>query len=175
MMPRFYKALPPLELLQELFDWDLEAGRLIWRVTRGSAVKGGDVGTVNNCGYLSTCVKGDRLLVHRILWRLGSGSDPEQLQVDHINGVRLDNRFCNLRLAERIENNKNVKAHCDNSTGYLGICEHTPGVYRVRIMAGGKNYHVGLFKSLQEAVAARRKAELEFHGEFSSYASRSTI
>lgn len=105
---------------------------------------------------------------------LGSGSDPKSLQVDHINGDRLDNRFCNLRAAKRIDNNKNVKAHSDGKCGELGITEHKPGVWRARIMQNGKNMHIGLFSSIEEAVEARRKAELEFHGEFSSHASRST-
>jgi hypothetical protein len=39
-------------------------------------------------------------------------------------------------------------------------------------MKNGKNMHIGLFASIEQAVEARRKAELEFHGDFSSHASR---
>lgn len=95
------------------------------------------------------------------------------MQIDHINGDRLDNKMSNLRICARLENNKNVKAHDDGVVGHLGISLHKPGVYRVRIMRNGKNHHIGLFQSLDAAVAARQKAELELHGEFSSYASRS--
>jgi hypothetical protein len=166
--------MPPLALLRQLFDCDPDAGKLTWKLTKGSAVKGAEVGTVNNVGYLSTSVKGSRFLLHRLIWVLAGNNDPGQLQIDHINGDRLDNRIANLRLAQRIENNKNVKTHQDNSTGHLGISEHKPGIYRVRIMKDGKNHHIGLFSSLTEAVAARRNAELDLHGEFSSYASRSS-
>jgi hypothetical protein len=171
-MDSSYKALPSPERLGELFSWDIDQGYLVWRVTRGSGTKGSRAGTINNCGYLSTSIKGERYLIHRIIWMLGSGSDPMGLQVDHINGNRLDNRFCNLRIAERIDNNKNVKVHRDNKCGHLGITQHKPGVWRARIMKNGKNMHIGLFASIEQAVEARRKAELEFHGDFSSHASR---
>jgi hypothetical protein len=172
-MESSYKALPSIQQLSELFSWDIEKGQLIWLVTRGSSIKGTRAGTISNCGYFITSIKGQRYLIHRIIWMLGSGSDPRGLQVDHINGNRLDNRFCNLRAAERLDNNKNVKAHDDNKSGHLGITEHKPGIWRARIMKNGKNMHLGLFPSIEQAVEARRKAELEYHGEFSSYASRS--
>lgn len=89
---------------------------------------------------------------------------------DHIHGnnTRLDNRKSNLRVATKSQNNINQKIRKDNSSGYKGINwdkQHNKWV--VRIQTNNKRVFIGRYKSLDDAIAARQKAEDKYHGEWS--------
>ena len=73
---------------------------------------------------------------------------PDNMQVDHINGNRLDNRKCNLRIVTALQNAQNKT----KSKGYY-YCEDT-NKYRVRITHFGKQIEVGRFNTEAEAASA---------------------
>lgn len=103
-----------------------------------------------------------KIMAHRAAWAHYYGEWPE-LTLDHINGVRNDNRIENLRVAGNSINAKNLKMHRRNTTG-------ATGVYRVRrssrwlaqITADKKYIYLGRFDTFEEAVAARREAEAKY-------------
>lgn len=104
--------------------------------------------------------------LHRML--LG---DPKGYDVDHINGDRLDNRRENLRLATRQQNSMNKRMGSGiSSSGHTGVYPSgsLKKPWKARIMKDGVYHHLGLFKTKDEAVHARMKAEIQMFGEFSS-------
>jgi len=101
-----------------------------------------------------------------LAWLFVHGFDPPQ-QIDHINGIRDDNRIANLRLATVAENSQNVGKQSNNKSGFKGVHWHARGKkFRAQIMANGKSKSLGLFHTAAEAAAAYDIAAAELHGEF---------
>ena len=92
--------------------------------------------------------------------------DPSQ-QVDHINGDRLDNRRCNLRLCSGRENQMNRKKSSGKSSSYKGVSFFPrTGRWASRIKVHGRNLHLGYFVSEKDAALAYDAAALHHFGEF---------
>lgn len=144
----------------DLFDY--RDGRIYWKVSKGPSARVGDeIGSGGN-SYDVVVVDGGAHLVHRIVWEMHNGEIPYGLCIDHINGVRNDNRICNLRLVTVSENNRNKRLDKRNKIGVHGVYwEKDRRRYKVSICDGGKWKHVGRFESLDDAVAARKAAEKE--------------
>lgn len=105
---------------------------------------------------------GSHILIHRLILNA-----PKGLEVDHINGNRLDNRRSNLRLATSSQNKCNRGARKDNTSGYKGVSWHSQrNKWNARIKAGAKYLHLGLFENIKDAARAYNEASRKFHGEF---------
>ncbi len=91
------------------------------------------------------------------------GSFPKH-QIDHVNGVRNDNRLSNLRTVTNAENTRNGKKRCTNTSGVTGVSWFKPnkswGAY---INAEGERRFLGLFKDLFSAATARKSAERKYN------------
>jgi hypothetical protein len=104
--------------------------------------------------------------VHHIIWFLETNTWPDK-QIDHINGAKNDNRFCNLRLATQSQNEAN-KQPTSQKTGAVWI-KHL-GKWRARIDIGnGRKKHLGYFASAEEANNAYINAHKQMYGEYSFY------
>jgi HNH endonuclease/AP2 domain len=152
--------------LRELFAYDEESGRLIWRVKRRGSVgiePGVTAGAVNTQGYVSVGVDGKRQLAHRIIWCLLFGVEPPH-DIDHINGNRADNRRANLRMATRAQNRQNTRLSKNNSSGVQGVTwDPERSKWATQIMVDRKNKHLGRYETLEEAALVRRLAEEKYH------------
>lgn len=115
-------------------------------------------------GYLWGKLNGHRLTAHRVAWTLHHGAWPEG-EIDHINGVRNDNRIENLRLVDAHTNCLNQRIRSDNKSGYHGVRENRAGRWEASITHRGKRRHIGTFETVEEAAQARRAEEkvLGFH------------
>jgi len=150
--------------LKELLDYNQETGLFIWKIKRGPK-RAGSIAGCNRCnhGYISMCVDGVRYVAHRLAWFYMTGEWPKH-QVDHINHIRNDNRWQNLRLVTHQENQKNRGMNPRNTTGITGVfLDKRCGSWRVEITDKKKKYYLGYFKDKFEAICARMSANNKFN------------
>lgn len=150
--------------LRELLHYDSGTGIFVWRVSKGGVRAGNLAGTKNRDGYLKIQVDGLSCLAHRLAWLYVYGRWPEGL-IDHINGIKLDNRIANLREATSSENQQNTRqANINNRFGFLGVSwNKRNNHWQARIKVNGAHKHVGCFDSAEEAYAAYLEAKLRLH------------
>jgi hypothetical protein len=102
------RKLPPLEHVREVLAYCPDTGALTWRVDRATNVLAGSpAGCLRRGGYTQVQIGRHQYRAHRLAWYLHHGQDPGDLQVDHINRDRSDNRACNLRLVDARGNRLN--------------------------------------------------------------------
>lgn len=106
------------------------------------------------------------MLVHRIAWLLHYGQWPEG-DIDHINGVKTDNRIENLRVGTRASGNHNKGVNRLNSSGFRGVSwDSDRRKWAAQIKIDGKNKRLGRFKDVEDASRAYEAAAKIVHGEF---------
>lgn len=154
-------------LIKELFDYNEETGLLTSRVNRGSRVRIGDeVGYRNPNGYRVAEINKKPYRVHRIIWLWMTGAWPK-LEIDHINGTRDDNRWCNLREATSSQNGRNrTRLGSNNTSGQRNIYWYKAyEKWKVFVVRGGKVYG-GYHENMDDAIAERDSLLRRFDGEF---------
>lgn len=114
---------------------------------------------IMSTGYAQARIGNSMILMQRFL------VDCKKSQVvDHKNNNRLDNRKDNLKVVTRAKNNQNLSISKRNTTGYRGVTfDKNANKYRVRININGKEKHIGLFQTLEEAVNRRKELEKEHY------------
>lgn len=137
-----------------------EDGSLWWNNTKSGRDMNKRAGSIEEFGYRSIGINGKRYKEHRIVWLITYGELPDK-SIDHINGVRDDNRPKNLRLVSTVENAKNQKKPSNNTSGCLGVSwKKNQKRWYATIAVDGKNKHLGSFTSYSEAVDSRKNAEV---------------
>lgn len=116
---------------------------------------------VNKQGYAVANIKNKVVKINWLLFPKEKGKVH-----DHINGNRLDNRKCNLRLCTTFENSLNHGKQKNTPFVCVGVSQTYNGKYRVRIMIKGKEIRIGTFEDLQTAILERKKAEQRYFNEF---------
>ena len=92
---------------------------------------------------------------------------PDDLEVDHIDGNRLNNQRSNLRLATSSQNKMNRGPRIDCKSGYKGVSWHKQNSkWTARIMANGKYLSLGLFENILDAARSYNLAAKKYHKEF---------
>ncbi len=117
-------------------------------------------------GYLRTCINYKSYRIHRLIFMMHYGYMPTQ--IDHINGIKDDNRIENLREASHTENQLNKSAPKNNTTGIKNVT-YQYNKWRVRLTVNKKLINFGSFdhKELAELVAA--EARNKYHKEFARH------
>lgn len=106
---------------------------------------------------------GERYAEHRLAVLHVTGAWPA-LEVDHINGEPSDNRWSNLRECSHAENHQNRKTPSHNTTGIAGVSWHKlRQKWRSTVTLDGKQHHLGLFDTKEEAQRTRLLAKASFH------------
>ena len=153
------------ELLNEVYRYDKETGKLFYKIDLSRVAKKDMEAGSNNSGYLQTQLLGKMLKVHRIIWKMHYGENPEC--IDHINHNRSDNRLENLRNVTQKENCMNMSLAKNNKTGIQGVyIEKGDGKpYVASIRVDGKELEKKRFKSMGEAIEHRKYLhdKYEFH------------
>ena len=171
------KRLPSIDLLRQILIYDPATGSLTWKrraeasfIPRAGRTPSHTANAWNaaNAGktaftsaaknkYLRGGVNGLTLYAHRVAWAIYHGEWPA-CDIDHVNGVRSDNRISNLRAVSRKLNMQNRAMSSNNTSGTMGVSySRRHKLWCVSI----SGTHVGWFHDKDSAVEARRDAELK--------------
>jgi len=155
--------------LKELLHYNYETGVFTWRVKRMPRISAGDIAiSYHPSGYLQTGIDGKRYLQHRLAFLYMLGRFPLN-HVDHINHIRNDNRWRNIRESDYKMNAKNQRMYSNNTSGCTGVIWHR-NRWEAQMRINGVSVYIGVFKNKENAIKARKKAEIkhgfhENHGE----------
>lgn len=174
------KNLPSPELLRKLLRYEPDTGKLYWRERtpdmfvdgKRSAewcckswnirFSGKEAFTAFRNGYLYGSIFCRSYSAHRVIWAIYFGEWPLD-DIDHINGGRSDNRIKNLRSVARSENMKNKKLPLNNTSGVMGVFwANLEKRWYAQITCDGKLKHLGKFLNKDDAIAARKAAEVKY-------------
>jgi hypothetical protein len=156
------------ERLRALLSYDPDTGIFTWIKSRRGHRAGRVAGSRMLIGYRAIGIDGVKYYAHRLAVLHQTGRWHEA-QVDHINGDRVDNRWCNLRGATNSQNAANTPPRSNNTLGLKGVSRNGKG-WRARIVQSGREIHLGTFASPEEASAAYAGAAAELHGGFARVA-----
>jgi hypothetical protein len=150
--------------LKNIIEYNKETGVFTRKISTSNGANAGDVaGTIHSSGYKKIRVLGVKhpVSAHRLAWLYVYGELPNH--IDHINGIRSDNRIKNLRSVTQQENNLNKKIFKNNSSRVSGLSWlKTTGKWRVRIGVSGKYKSIGCFRYKWDAICARKSAENKY-------------
>lgn len=153
---------PSLFRVKELLSYSPATGDFHWRVDRGGVRAGSIAGCLDGKGHWHIGIDYKRCLAHRLAWLISFGTYPNG-EIDHINGVRSDNRLENLRVVSRSENMQNT-THSRGPSGLRGVGWHkATRKWRARVVVAGAEAYVGWFDSERDAYSAYLAAREKFH------------
>lgn len=150
--------------LQELFEYNENTGKLYHKKSRRGVRAGTAAGSIKADGYVHVKILGTEYYAHRVIWQMMYGDEMPPM-IDHINGYKADNRLVNLRAATSGQNMANSLPRKDNRTGVKGV-RKIYNRYAAAITINGKQVHLGMFHTIEEASAAYAEAARAHHGEF---------
>ncbi len=163
-----FKKLPSVDYLKECFSFNSDTGELTWKRRPLHHYKSTTSQDLFNrrfpgktlvpevSGYIFARIDGLLYPAHRLIYKIYTGVDPENKVIDHINGIKHDNRLCNLRLATKSQNGMNrIKLDITNNSGYRGVylCKHT-GRYIAKVHSEGVSYWGGRHDTAELASKA---------------------
>ena len=93
------------------------------------------------------------------------------LDVDHIDGNKLNNQRSNLRFCSRSQNLMNRGKNKNNGSGYKGVYwKQKSNKWCAQIgRIGGRKTYLGLFETVEEASLAYRDAAKKLHGQYARF------
>lgn len=165
------------ELLKEFLSYNPETGIFTWLPRDRKWFKNDGAyrswntkypGTKAMCltpeGYIKISILKKRHQAHRLAWIYVTGEQPPKI-LDHINRIKSDNSFSNLRPATKAENAQNMEfTNKNNATGFLGVfTQKNTNRYRSRIKVNAEFIHLGYFDTPEEAHNAYISAKKKFH------------
>ena len=158
------------EQLKELLSYDPETGIFTWLKAVSKSVRVGSIaGSFDKKGYIRIGLLRRRYSAHRLAFLYMTGSFPPN-DTDHINGVRNDNRWINLRQATNSENQRNQGKPITNTSGYKGVSWNKRAKkWLAKIKHMNHDIHLGYFDSPEAAHQAYIEAAEKLHGDFANY------
>lgn len=157
-------AILTAERLRELLQYCPETGVFLWKIRRGGpAVAGSVAGGTDSKGYRQIRLDMRLHLAHRLAWLYVYDKFPED-HLDHIDRNPKNNAIANLRECTHAENHQNEGVRSNSSSGVTGVSFiKASSKWLAYINKDGRRHRIGLFDSLDGAVAARLNAKEELH------------
>lgn len=155
---------PSASIKQEIvagYDYDPETGFIF---SKGRSKHKRKVGAIDALGYVRVHVGARRFRAHHLAWFIAHGVWP-RFEIDHINGIRHDNRLANLRESPHSINQENLgRARADNKVGLLGVSWYAAGKsWKAQIQVQGRKTHLGYHPTPEAAYAAYLAAKRALH------------
>jgi hypothetical protein len=153
--------------LRACLSYDAQTGEFRRLLARGNCRVGEVAGTISGSGHRVIRVDGRSYKAARLAWLHTFGEWPSP-HIDHINGVRSDDRLRNLRPATPAQNSRNRQPHKTRTSGHLkGTYWHKANrKWTAAIMVDGSQTYLGSFDCPAAAHLAYVVAADKFHGEF---------
>lgn len=159
------------EEVRDYLSYDEHTGNLAWIKKTGSkTVIGNTAGWYNKeHGHFYVTVNGTTYTAHRVAWYLKTGVQPPMF-IDHHDGDGANNKWDNLRLADKSTNGFNRGKQSNNKSGYKGVSwsKHN-SKWRAYINKQGKQHHLGYFDDPEEAHIVYCNKAHELHGNFAHH------
>ena len=153
--------------LKSLISYNPETGLFTWLKSAGRVKKCDIAGYLNQKGYVEIRINGSLYKAHRLAVLYMTGRWPEI--TDHKNRVKHDNRWSNLRICNKSENNRNRGMLSNNTSGFKGVTGPTPsGKWKAEIVVGNKKICLGHFSTAYEAGIVASEARKKHYGEYAS-------
>jgi hypothetical protein len=165
--------------LNELVKLDRKKWRIYWRERPEKFFPNGKCGPQANAkkwngrfsgkeafntptshGYFAGAIFGREYKAHRVIWAIVNGEWPKG-EIDHINGIKCDNRIENLRLVTPMENQRNRPMPKTNTSGVIGVMRFWRG-WKAHIGNGKTQEIIGVYDCFWRAVIARKEAEKKY-------------
>ncbi len=174
-MSQLIDSCSTLNRVRELLSYDAESGVFTWKPralsefscarlgsTWNTRYAGKEAGKTSSGGYIQIWIDGKQQAAHRLAWLISYECWPAG-DIDHVNGVRRDNRIANLRDVTRSENLKNAAIPKTNTSGVMGVSwmSHI-GRWQAYIQVDGCRSTLGYYTDFDEAVAVRKAAESRY-------------
>lgn len=169
--------------VESMLRYAPSTGKLFWKVRSAkffSSQKSCDVwnaqwaekeaGGLDSKGYTVVGIFGRCIRAHRLIYFMICGEWPIE-QIDHINGVKSDNRWRNLRPASRKGNQRNQKLSVANTSGVKGVIyDARRGTWYFQMRRDdGSRYTKSGFTTKEAAAEECRRVREKLHGEFTNH------
>jgi len=150
--------------LKEILNYNPSTGLFTWKTEKRYGIKLNKIAGCNSHGYIAIKVNGKKYAAHRLAWLYVYGKFPNNM-IDHINGIRHDNRIENLRdVTSEINQQNQIKPRSKNSSNFLGVnFEKNLGKWKAQIQANKVKKYLGLFETPELAYEAYLIAKRELH------------
>jgi hypothetical protein len=149
--------------LKSLLHYDPLTGIFTWLKDKGHKARVGTQAGSFSRGWRYIKIDFVKMAAHRLAWLYMHGKFPDGV-IDHINGVRSDNRIANLRVADSLINGQNIRrAHARSTTGLLGVSPYKNGRFKARILVNGEYKNIGHFADKFTAHEAYVAAKRQLH------------
>lgn len=168
-MARSHNAdLVSAERLRAVLRYEPDTGDFFWRsdvMCYGGGKPAGSIAGLTSKGRHYIGIDGRRYAAHRLAWLYMTGEWPTE--IDHKNQDATDNRWANLRLATRSQNNANVGLKSHNTSGLKGVSwDRDRQLWKAQISVQTKRRMLGRFPTKEEAHAAYVAAAVDAFGDF---------
>ncbi len=163
-MPSKTKEMIAQDHLKTVLSYDASTG-LFTRLRESKRYKIGEIaGCRAPTGYVVIRIDGQLYAAHRLAWLYCTGQNVELL--DHINGDKSDNRLCNLRPANKVQNGINRGRPSNNTSGFKGVTwSALSKAWRAKTKINGRHIHIGLFDTKEAAHEAYKTYMRSHYGD----------
>jgi hypothetical protein len=152
--------------LKDILHYDQDTGVFTWIKPVRKTMINCIAGTISFEGYSVIKINKKIYRAHRLAWLYVYGEWPKSI-LDHINGIKNDNKIANLREATFQQNVFNRKNESINTSGCKGVhWETARETWKVGIVINNKHIYLGRYKDKQEAINAYLISAKKYHGEF---------
>jgi hypothetical protein len=151
--------------LKSILNYNSESGIFVWISPPNDRIPFGSIaGSYDGKGYLRIKIDGKHYYTHRLAWLYMTGEWPKD-QIDHLDNIKDNNAWSNLREADNSQNQINTPCKATNKYGIKGVYK-CHGKYRAQIQVNGRKIYLGAFLTPEDARNAYNDAAVKLHKDF---------